>query len=77
MDTFFHHPDELRNEVAEAGFEVTGVYGVEGPCWLLPDFDEWWDNEEYRQRLLRIARTLETESSLLGASAHFIAVAEK
>ena len=77
MDTFFHHPDELQNELAEAGFVVTGLYGVEGPCWLLPDLDSWWDKEEYRLRLLRIARTLETEPSLLGVSAHLIAVAEK
>lgn len=77
MDTFFHHPDELRNEVVEAGFMITGIYGVEGPCWLLPDFDEWWDNEEYQQRLLLIARMLETEPSLLGVSAHLIAVATK
>jgi SAM-dependent methyltransferase len=77
MDTFFHHPDELRNEVVEAGFVITGIYGVEGPCWLLPDFDAWWENEEHRQRLLQIARTLETEPSLLGVSAHLIAVAEK
>src|SRR5262245_58411166 len=39
MDTFFHHPDELRAEVAEAGFAQARVYGVEGPGWLLPDFD--------------------------------------
>ena len=76
-DTFFHHPAELRDEVAEAGFVVTGLYGVEGPCWLLPDFDAWWDNEEYRERLLGIARTLETEPSLLGVNAHLIVVAEK
>jgi ubiquinone/menaquinone biosynthesis C-methylase UbiE len=69
METFFHHPDELRNEVAEVGFVVTGIYGVEGPCWLLRDFDAWWDNEEYRERLLRIACTLEIEPSLLGVSA--------
>lgn len=77
METFFHHPDELRNEVAEAGFSITGVYGVEGPCWLLPDFDAWWNNEEYRERLLRIARSLETEAGMLGISAHLIAVAKK
>ena len=77
MDTFFHHPDELRQEVAEVGFVVKGLYGVEGPCWLLPDFAEWWSHEEYRQRLLRIARTLETEPSILGVSAHLVAVAEK
>jgi SAM-dependent methyltransferase len=77
MDTFFHHPDELRREVARAGFTVTGIYGVEGPSWLLSDFDAWWDSLEYRDLLLRIARTLETEPSLLGASAHLVAVATK
>ncbi len=76
-DTFFHHPDELHNEVAQAGFVVRGIYGVEGPCWLLHDFEDWWNNKEYQVRLLQIARTLETEPSLLGASAHLIAVAEK
>ncbi len=77
MDTFFHHPEELRVEVAEAGLAVTGVYGVEGPCWLLHDFDACWNNEEYRERLQRIARTLEAEPSLLGVSAHLIAAAVK
>src|SRR5207249_4908600 len=42
MDTFFHHPDELRREAAEAGFTFTGIYGLEGPAWLVRDFDEWW-----------------------------------
>lgn len=77
MDTFFHHPEELRQEITQAGFVVSGIYGVEGPCWLLRDFDEWWSNAEYQERLLQIARTVETESSLLGASAHLLAVAQK
>ena len=77
MDTFFHHPNELRSEVEEAGFVVTGIYGVEGPAWLVSDFDRWWDNEELRERLLRIARTLETETSILGVSAHIMAVAAR
>jgi hypothetical protein len=76
-DTFFHHPDELRQEVAQVGFMVRGIYSVEGPCWLLRDFEEWWNNAEYQERLLQITRTLETESSLLGVSAHLMAVAEK
>ncbi len=77
MDTFFHHPGELLHEVAQTGFTVRGIYGVEGPCWLLRDFETWWNQAEYRERLLRIARTLETEPSLLGVSAHLLAVAEK
>lgn len=77
MDTFFHHPDELHSEISEAGFETNGVYGVEGPSWLAPDVDDWWKDEDSRNVLLRIARALETEQSLLGISAHLIAVGRK
>jgi SAM-dependent methyltransferase len=76
-DAFFHHPDELRREVAEAGFAVTGVYGVQGPGWLIRDFDEWWTNPVHRERLLKIARVLEAEPSFIGVSAHVMAVASK
>jgi ubiquinone/menaquinone biosynthesis C-methylase UbiE len=77
MDTFFHHPDELRAEVAEAGFMTFRVYGVEGPGWLLSDFDNWWKNDEHHDRLMQLARAVETESSLLAASAHLMAVATR
>ncbi len=76
-DAFFHHPDELRQEVTEAGFVLTGVYGLEGPAWLMSDFDEWWANPAYRERLLNIARVLETEPSMLGVNAHLMVVAVK
>jgi ubiquinone/menaquinone biosynthesis C-methylase UbiE len=76
-DTFFHHPDELRNEVSEAGFTVNGIYGVEGLPGLIVDVDVWWEDETHRQELLRIARALETEPSLLGVSSHLMAVARK
>jgi len=74
-DTFFHHPDELRSEVTEAGFALSGLYGIEGPGWVAANFDDWWNNPDYRERLLKIARVLETEPSLLGMSAHLMAVA--
>src|SRR5262249_45994138 len=77
MDTFFHHPDEMRAEVAEAGFSAASVYGVEGPGWLLHDFDAWWDHGEYRDRLLHLARALEAEPTLSGVSAHLVAVVTK
>lgn len=77
METFFHHPEELREELIEAGFTVTGLYGIEGPGWLARDFDEWWKTPEQRERLLQIARRLETEPTLLGISAHLMAVGVK
>jgi ubiquinone/menaquinone biosynthesis C-methylase UbiE len=77
MDTFFHHPDELRKEIAEGGFEDVTVHGVEGPGWLVRDFDEWWEDDGLRNRLISIAQKLETEPCLLGISAHLIAVGRK
>jgi SAM-dependent methyltransferase len=79
MDNFFHHPDELRDEIATAGFAIGGIYGIEGLCCLLDDavFDEWWADETLRRRLLSIARTLEAETPLLGASGHLMAVGRK
>ena len=76
-DTFFHHPDELRREITEAGFTVTGIYGVEGPSWLAPHLEDWWNNETHRQTLLRISQSLENEPSILGISAHLMVVARK
>jgi len=77
MDTFFHHPDELRGEIAAAGFEVDGVFGIEGPGWLAHDFDDWWNDAERRERLLQLARRLETEPALAGISAHLLAAARR
>jgi ubiquinone/menaquinone biosynthesis C-methylase UbiE len=76
-DTFFHHPCELRQEIAQAGFEAISVFGVEGPGWLLLDIEAWWGNPDYQARLLQIARTVEAEESLLGVSAHLMAMAKK
>lgn len=77
MDTFFHHPDELRSEAEEAGFNVVDVYGLEGPGWLVSDFDDWWNRNDRRELLLGIARTLEVEPTLLGLSAHLVVAARK
>jgi SAM-dependent methyltransferase len=74
---YFHHPDELRRELDFAGFAVTGVFGLEGPGWLLQNFETRWANPRTRADLLGIARSLEAEPSLLGLSAHLLGVACK
>ena len=72
---FFHHPDELRRELEDAGLTDGRVLAVEGPAWLLPDFDAHWDEPGRRERLLEVVRRTEADPSLLGASAHLLAVA--
>src|SRR3954454_11329527 len=36
---YFHHPDEAVGEVAEAGLELEGVFGIEGPGEWMPDIE--------------------------------------
>jgi ubiquinone/menaquinone biosynthesis C-methylase UbiE len=75
--SFFHHPDELRAEVQEAGFELEALLGVEGMSYAMLDFGARWADPESREWILRTARRLEAEPSLLGVSAHVLAVGRR
>lgn len=74
---FFHHPNELRDEVEEAEFVVSELCAVEGPAGLLPDFDSAWNDSEKRAWILETAEAFESEQSALAVSNHFIAVAAR
>jgi SAM-dependent methyltransferase len=71
---YFHRPEDLRREVLDAGFDLLGLYGVEGPGWMLGDFAERWNDPRRREIILRVARALEAEPSVVGCSAHLIIV---
>jgi SAM-dependent methyltransferase len=71
---FFHHPDELRAEVSEAGFAVEALLGIEGPGWMASDLPARWADAARRTELLSAARAVEAEPSLLGVSAHLAAI---
>lgn len=72
---FFHHPDELRDEVDAAGLELIELTGVEGLAGCLTGLDERWDTHDGRETILFAARAIEAEPTLLGLSSHFLAVA--
>jgi ubiquinone/menaquinone biosynthesis C-methylase UbiE len=74
---YFHLPEELRGEVTEAGFKVEALVGIEGPGWVLTNLDSWLEDSPRRSRLLEAIRRVETEPSLLGASAHILAVGRR
>ena len=74
---YFHRPDELAEEVRTAGLMPEGVYGIEGPGWMLQDIGARMGNPERRESLLRVARMLETEPSVIGCSAHLLAVGRR
>ncbi len=77
MDTYFHHPDELKSEVSGSGFKIEGVIAVEGISYLMKDLEKNWENENYREFLLDIIRRIEKEPSLIGASPHIMCVGVK
>jgi SAM-dependent methyltransferase len=74
---YFHRPEDLRAEVVQAGLTVEGLYGLEGPAWFLPDFDERWADPERRADMVRLARAFEAAPSVIGISAHLLVVARK
>jgi ubiquinone/menaquinone biosynthesis C-methylase UbiE len=76
-DTFFHHPNELKSEVANAAFEIVDLFAVEGISYLMKDFDTYWNVESHRGFLLEIIGKTEQEQSLIGASPHILCVAVK
>lgn len=74
---YFHQPEELAQELTDAGLTVHEVQGVEGPAWLLRNHDHHWSNPQRAERLLAAADRLGREPSLLGASAHLLAIARR
>lgn len=71
---YFHRPEDLRQELEAAGFDGVSVFGVEGPGWMVADFESRWADCVLREDILAIARALESEPAILGASAHLLAV---
>ena len=74
---FFHHPQELEAEIQEGGFLFERTLPVEGPLELSSYVIDNFDNQERRERFLALMRRIEDEPSLLGVTAHLLAVARK
>ncbi|MBJ7354085.1 MAG: class I SAM-dependent methyltransferase [Thermoleophilaceae bacterium] len=73
---YFHLPDQLRDDISFAGFYYDQTIAVEGPAsWIDPS--PWLTDLSRTESLLAAIRRVESEPSILGASAHFIVVAHK
>jgi len=76
-DAYLQLPDEFENEVKDAGFSMESLSAIEGPAWLLPDLPEWIENAERKDMLMKLIARIENQRSLLGASAHIMAIARR
>jgi ubiquinone/menaquinone biosynthesis C-methylase UbiE len=74
---YFHLPEELRDEATETGLSIEALVGIEGPAWILPDLDTWLEDPRRCSILLETIRRIETEPSLLGATAHILVVGRR
>jgi ubiquinone/menaquinone biosynthesis C-methylase UbiE len=74
--TFFHHPDELKAEVEEVGFQLEKILGIEGPAWLMPYVKQHWEDEPQHAQFLDLLQRAEEDPALLGVSAHIMVVGQ-
>ena len=74
---YLHRPDELRAEVLAADLALDGLYGIEGPGWILSDVAERLEDPRRCADLLQVARQFESDPAILGVSAHLLAVARR
>ncbi|GAA0403559.1 methyltransferase domain-containing protein [Microbispora corallina] len=72
---YFHHPDEILGEFADAGLPGPRRYALEGVFAWYETLDAWLDDPERRTALLDAARRAEGDPTLLGATGHMITAA--
>ena len=76
-DAHLHRPEELGSEVIEAGFQHQTTLAVQGPAWLFRSVESYWTNPDQRAMVLDLIRKVEAEPSILGMSAHILAIGTK
>lgn len=74
--SYFHRPEELAEEVREAGLRLRALVAGSGGLKLLPQLPERLNDPDQRKRVLDLLRLLESEPSILGMSQNFVAVAQ-
>ena len=74
--SYFHRPEELADELKDAGLELRQLVAASGSVKLLRGLSQLLDIPEARDHLLSVLRLLEAEPSLLGISQNFVAIAQ-
>jgi ubiquinone/menaquinone biosynthesis C-methylase UbiE len=74
--SYFHRPEELAQEIGDAGLEMRQLVAASGGVKLFPGLSQLLDLPEGRDHVLSVLRLLETEPSLLGMSQNFLAIAQ-
>jgi hypothetical protein len=65
-------PEELADELSEAGLQHDTTVGTQGPGWLAPQFESMPQDTSQWLTLVQLAHLVETEPAL---SPHMLAIA--
>jgi SAM-dependent methyltransferase len=74
---YFHLPNELAEELADAGLVDVELVAVQGPFWLLGDLASRMADPTQRNGLLESIERISREPSMLGASAHILGIGRR
>lgn len=75
---YFHHPDGLKKEIEQSGFTDVRIIAVEGPGWAYPNMAELLlKDRETGRKILEFIEMMESDESIIGASAHFMGIGKK
>lgn len=74
MDTYFHRPAELADELRAAGLRDVEVLGIEGPAAPTLRMLGMERLDELLDAAVRAARLVERDPAMLAASSHLLAV---
>ena len=76
---YTHRPEQLREEVASAGFDVEDLVAVEGIAFAFAatDLNERLETPDGLEVLLEVARAIERVPELIGLGTHLLATARK
>ena len=74
---YFHRPDELKNELEEAGLTYLDTYAVEGMIWMDKNYFESRSDASKKARMMELMRITEKDKSLLSLSPHMMVAGKK
>ncbi|MCT2582519.1 class I SAM-dependent methyltransferase [Actinophytocola gossypii] len=76
-NAYFHRPDELPGEVADAGLRLSDLYAVEGMAHWIPDQVARLSDPDFRALVLDLIARTEREPATIGATSHLLVAARR
>lgn len=76
-EAYFHNQVEIEEEFTGAAFTNFSIKAIEGFGWLVPGFNNRWNDDAWREKLLHYIQQSESDPVMIGISAHVMAIAIK